>query len=211
METLPLDGTTADLIDRSQETGLSRFPVTGEDLDDVIGVVHVKDVLGLPPERRRTEPLANLVRPVAMVPESRELGPLLSELQHETGQVAVVLDEYGGVAGIVTLEDLVEEIVGDIADEHDPQSQEPRVRRWAGAHELSGRLHPDEVRDACDFDMPEGDYDTLAGFVLERLGRIPDIGDGFVHDGWSIQVVGMDHHRVSAVPSGRAAAGVVGR
>ena len=199
VETLPLHGTTADLIDRSQETGLSRFPVTGEDLDDVIGVVHVKDVLGLPPERRRTEPLATLVRPVAMVPESRELGPLLAELQHETGQVAVVLDEYGSVAGIVTLEDLVEEIVGDIADEHDPQSQEPRVRRWAGAHELSGRLHPDEVREACDFDMPEGDYDTLAGFVLERLGRIPDVGDGFVHDGWSIQVAAMDHRRVATV------------
>lgn len=199
VETLPLHGTAADLLERSRSTGLSRFPVIGRDLDDIVGVVHVKDVLGLPPDRRRTEPLAALVRPVAMVPESRGLGPLLAELQDETGQFAVVLDEYGGVAGIITLEDLVEEIVGDIADEHDPQSVEPRVRRWAGAHELSGRLHPDEVREACDFEMPDGDYDTLAGFVLDRLGRIPEVGDGLVHDGWSLQVTGMDHHRVAGV------------
>ncbi len=195
---IPLEGTTGDLLARSEETGLSRFPVTGEDLDDIVGVVHVKDVLGVVPERRRSEPVSRLVRPVVMVPESRELGSLLVELQDEGGQFAVVLDEYGSTAGIITLEDLVEEIVGDIADEHDP-SAEPLVRHWGGAHVLSGRLHPDEVRDACGFEMPEGDFDTLAGFVLERLGRIPDVGDGFTHDGWSLGVEEMDHRRVASV------------
>jgi CBS domain containing-hemolysin-like protein len=197
---LPLGGTTGDLLARSEETGLSRFPVTGEDLDDIVGVVHVKDVLGLPPDRRSSAPLAGLVRPVVMVPESRELGPLLVELQDEGGQFAVVLDEYGSTAGIITLEDLVEEIVGDIADEHDP-SAEPLVRHWGGAHVLSGRLHPDEVREACGFEMPDGDvdFDTLAGFVLERLGRIPEVGDGFTHDGWSVEVAAMDHRRVASV------------
>jgi CBS domain containing-hemolysin-like protein len=199
VRTLPLDGTTGDLLDASEETGLSRFPVTGEDLDDIVGVVHVKEVLGLHPERRRGEPLSRLVRPVLVVPESRELGPLLVELQDAGGQFAVVLDEYGSTAGIITLEDLMEELVGDIADEHDPQTQELRVRRWGGAHLLSGRLHPDEVRDACGFEMPEGDYDTLAGFVLERLGRIPDPGDVVTQDGWTVEVSEMDHHRVATL------------
>jgi len=199
VRTLPLDGTSGDLLDASEGTGLSRFPVTDDDLDDIVGVVHVKDVLGLPPERRRGEPLSRLVRPVLMVPESRELGPLMVELQDEGGQFAVVLDEYGSTAGIITLEDLVEELVGDIADEHDPQSTEFRVRRWGGAHLLSGRLHPDEVREACGFDLPDGDFDTLAGFVLERLGRIPVVGDRTAHDGWTIEVAEMDHHRVATL------------
>jgi CBS domain containing-hemolysin-like protein len=199
VESLPLGGSSGDLLDLSQSTGLSRFPVTGEDLDDVVGMVHVKDVLGLAPERRRAEPLSRLVRPVVVVPESRELGSLMVQLQDEGGQLAVVLDEYGSTAGIITLEDLVEEIVGDIADEHDPQSLEPAVRTWAGAHLLSGRLHPDEVCDACGFGMPEGRYDTLAGFVLDRLGRIPAVGDGFQHRGWALEVAEMDHRRVAVV------------
>jgi CBS domain containing-hemolysin-like protein len=196
---LPLDATTADLLAASDDTGLSRFPVHREELDDVVGVVHVKDVLGLPPERRSAEPLARLVRPVLMVPESRDLGSLMVEMQDEDGQFAVVLDEYGSVAGIITLEDLVEEIVGDIADEHDPQMAVPPVRTWAGAHLLSGRLHHDEVETACGFDVPEGEYETLAGFVLDRLGRIPEVGDGFTHDGWSLEVTEMDGHRVATV------------
>lgn len=196
---LALDATTADLLAASDDTGLSRFPVHRDELDDVVGVVHVKDVLGLPADRRAAEPLARLVRPVLMVPESRDLGSLMVEMQDEDGQFAVVLDEYGSLAGIITLEDLVEEIVGDIADEHDPQMAVPPVRTWAGAHLLSGRLHHDEVEAACGFDLPDGEYETLAGFVLDRLGRIPVVGDGFTHDGWSIEVTEMDAHRVATV------------
>lgn len=199
VEALDLEGTTGDLLERSTSTGLSRFPVQRGSLDDVVGVVHVKDVLGLPPERRRTEPLTELVRPVLMVPESKDLEQLMVEMQEETGQFAVVLDEYGSTAGIITLEDLVEEIVGDIADEHDPASHTPPVRTWAGAHLVSGRLHPDEVREACRFEVPEGPYDTLAGFVLHRLGRIPAVGDGFVEAGWQVEVADMDGRRVATV------------
>ncbi len=199
VEALGLGATTGDLLDASERTGLSRFPVHRGELDDVVGVVHVKEVLGLPAERRRSEPLARLVRDVAMVPESRDLGTLMGELRDEMGQFAVVLDEYGAVAGIVTLEDLVEEIVGDIADEHDPQSTGPPVRTWAGAHLLSGRLHPDEVSEACGFEVPDGPYETLAGFVLDRLGRVPTEGDGFVEAGWSLQVTAMDRLRVATV------------
>ena len=193
------DATTGDLLDASERTGLSRFPVTGDDLDDITGVVHIKDVLGIAPSQRRTTPLADVVRPVVMVPESTELGDLLVQLQDESGQFAVVLDEYGATAGIITLEDLVEEIVGDIADEHDPTTTVPRVRRWQGAHLVSGRLHPDEVVEACGFEVPDGPYETLAGYVLNVLGSVPEVGDGFSDRGWSVEVAEMDQRRVAVV------------
>jgi len=196
---LSIDDLTGDLLDASERTGLSRFPVTDGDLDEIVGVVHVKDVLGIEPSARRSTPLQELLRPVAMVPESRELGDLLVQLQDESGQFAVVLDEYGSTAGIITLEDMVEEIVGDISDEYDVAASEPLVRRWQGAHLLSGRLHPDEVSEACGFHVPEGPYETLAGFVLDRLGEIPVVGDGFTESGWSLEVAEMDGHRVSVV------------
>jgi CBS domain containing-hemolysin-like protein len=199
IQALPVDGTTGDLLAASERTGLSRFPVTDGDLDQIVGVVHVKDVLGIDPERRRSTPLREILRPVAMVPESSELGDLLVQLQDQSGQFAVVLDEYGATAGIITLEDLVEEIVGDISDEHDPAGSEPLIRRWQGAHLLSGRLHPDEVEEACGFEIPEGPYETLAGFVLARLGSIPEVGDGFTERGWSLEVSEMDGRRVAVV------------
>ncbi len=199
VQALPLDSDVGDLLDLSASTGLSRFPVHGGDLDDLLGVVHVKDVLGLPREQRRTAPLEVLVHPVAMVPETKPLDELLEELQDAAAHLAVVLDEYGGTAGIITVEDLVEEIVGDIDDEHDPGDSIPPAQARRGAHLLSGRMHLDEVFDACDFELPPGDYETLAGFVLDQLGRIPDLGDGFEYEGWQINVAEMDGHRVATL------------
>ena len=198
VQALPLDSEVGDLIDVSVRTGISRFPVHGGDLDNLLGVVHVKEVLALDRENRRSTPLSELLRPVEMVPETKLLDELLEDLQGAAAHLAVVLDEYGGTAGIITVEDLVEEIVGPIVDEHDTEAAPP-ARAWRGAHLLSGRLHPDEVRDACEFEMPEGAYETLAGFVLDRLGRIPQVGESFVHDGWRIAVAEMDGHRVSMV------------
>ena len=196
---LPLGADVGALLDLSVETGLSRFPVHGGDLDHILGVVHVKEVLGLPRGSRRATPLSSLMKPVAMVPESKPLDDLMFELQDAAAHLAVVLDEYGGTAGIITVEDLVEEIVGDIADEHDPDSAMPSVRAWQGAHFVSGRLHPDEVEEACGLVVPEGPYETLAGFVLDRLGRIPAVGDSFEHEGWQLAVQEMDAHRVAVV------------
>jgi CBS domain containing-hemolysin-like protein len=197
VEAVSVEGTVADLAARSVQTGHSRFPVVGADLDDVRGVVHVKEVHGVPFEARATTPVADVMSPALVVPESRPLDDLLAELRRIGSHLAVVVDEYGGTAGIITLEDLLEEIVGEIDDEHDP----PRltVVERPGEWELDGAYHPDEVFDACGFVVPEGDYETLAGFVLAALGRVPDPGDHLEHDGWLLQVVEMDRLRVARV------------
>jgi CBS domain containing-hemolysin-like protein len=199
MVSLPAEATVSELVERSGITGYSRFPVHEGDLDHVLGVVHVKDVLGVPPQERAVRPVSALVRPVHVVPESKDLGSLMRELRGATGQFALVVDEYGGTAGIITLEDLLEEIVGEIADEHDPAQAVPMVRRWGGAHLLGGSLHLDEVEDACGFRIPAGEYETLGGFVMSELGRVPSTGERFDFAGWEVEVEEMDGHRIRTV------------
>ncbi|MGI8663507.1 MAG: hemolysin family protein [Acidimicrobiales bacterium] len=190
------DDSIADLVTASVTTGFSRFPVCRDDLDDVVGTVHVKDVYRLPIEQRADAKVSAVMAEPFIVPESRDLGSVLVDLR--TGNhLAVVVDEYGGTAGIITMEDVLEEIVGDIDDEYD----RPKLTRVLpdGTYELPGSLHPDEVLDSCGYEVPEGEYETLAGFILQRLGRIPDVGDGFGHGGWLIEVVTMDRRRVALV------------
>ncbi len=166
----------AAVIELTRQTGHSRFPVLDDD-DVVIGTVHVKHAVSLPRHERATTKVKHLmVRPI-VVPDSLRLDPLLALLRADGFQLAVVLDEYGGQAGIVTLEDVIEEIVGDIADEHDRSDSRARQRR-DGSWALSGLLRPDEVEDLTGVALPESeDYDTVAGLVLKQLGRVPRSGD----------------------------------
>ncbi len=166
----------AAVLDLTRRTGHSRFPVLDDD-DQVVGTVHVKHAVALPLHERTTTKVKHLmVRPI-VVPDSLRLDPLLALLRGDGFQLAVVLDEYGGHAGIVTLEDVIEEIVGDISDEHDRLGARARVRR-DGTWSLSGLLRPDEVEDLTGVALPEGeDYDTIAGLVLKVLGRVPEAGD----------------------------------
>jgi CBS domain containing-hemolysin-like protein len=196
---LPEDGTVGDLIDVAAATGYSRFPVCRRDIDDVVGVVHAKDVLTVDPSSRRNTPLSTLVREVAFIPESKRLPELFEQLTAEAGQFAVVLDEYGGTAGIITVEDLVEEIVGEIDDEYDAPAARPG-KDLAGATVLSGQLHLDEVEEQSGgLALPDGEYETLAGFVLDRLGRLATLGDVVEYDGWMLSVSRLDRHRIDRV------------
>jgi CBS domain containing-hemolysin-like protein len=164
------------VIELARSSGHSRFPVLDED-DMVIGTVHVKNAVALPVHERATTRVKHLMAKPIVVPDSLRLDPLLQLLRGEGFQMAVVLDEYGGHAGIVTLEDVVEEIVGDISDEHDRFGSRARQRR-DGSWLLSGLLRPDEVEDLTGVPLPESeDYDTIAGLVLRVLGRIPVRGD----------------------------------
>jgi CBS domain containing-hemolysin-like protein len=164
------------VLDAARTSGHSRFPVLDQD-DNVVGTVHVKHAVALPPSERHTTRIKHLmVRPI-VVPDSLRLDPLLSLLRADGFQMAVVLDEYGGQAGIVTLEDVVEEIVGDIADEHDPRGAQARQLR-DGSWTISGLLRPDEVADLTDVELPESEeYDTVGGLVMSVLGKVPDVGD----------------------------------
>ncbi|WP_053736653.1 hemolysin family protein [Nocardia sp. NRRL S-836] len=197
VEALRADATVLDLVQKARDTGFSRFPVHDGSLDEVRGMVHVKQAFAVPAALRGTTPLSALTRPVTSVPETLEGDALLDRLRASGLQTALVVDEYGGTAGMVTLEDVVEEIVGDVRDEHD-RSEAPPVRSLGKDSWLvSGLLRDDEVAEATGFRMPEGDYETLAGLVLTRLGRIPDVGDEIRVDGWRVTVMRMDRHRVA--------------
>ena len=190
------DETADDVLRLSRRTGHSRFPVLGENWDDIDGVVHVKKAMAVPHERRKDVPVSALMSDRLVVPETIRLDPLLRELREGGFQMAVVVDEYGGTSGIVTLEDVVEEIVGEVADEHDRTRQSGR-ELLDGSWTVPGLWRPDEVRDAFDADIPDGStYETMGGFVMERLGRVPVVGDVVRVPGWRILVVAMEGRRV---------------
>ncbi len=166
----------ADLLTATGSTGHSRFPVLGEDADDVVGLVHVKQAMAVPHAVRRKTKLRELMVEPVVVPSTLPLDPLLELLRSRGLQMAVVLDEYGGTDGVVTFEDLVEELVGNVMDEHDESDVQVHANT-DGTYVLSGLLRPDEVGTLTGVRVPEGDYETIAGLVLERLGRMPELGD----------------------------------
>jgi CBS domain containing-hemolysin-like protein len=168
------------VIDLARSTGHSRFPVVSGENDNVVGAVHVKNAVAVDFAERSSRRVRSIMVEATVVPETLRLDPLLALLRNEGFQMAVVVDEYGGTAGVVTLEDVVEEIVGDIADEHDPLGSRVRKRR-DGAWSVSGLLRPDEVASATGIALPEhDDYDTVAGLFLQMLGRMPEPGDEVV-------------------------------
>ena len=198
IEALQRDEPAHALVQLSLDSGHSRFPVYGVDLDDIIGVVHVKSLYGRPAGERGQVPVAELMHEVLAVPETRELGDVLADMRVRRNQLAVVVDEHGGTAGIITLEDILEEILGEIGDETD--RVEVRTRSEAqGSTVVSGRLNLDEVEEATGFRVPEGPYETLAGFVVARMGYLPEVSDMVVFDGWRIEVVAVDGHRVATL------------
>ncbi|MFF0945320.1 hemolysin family protein [Kocuria sp. CPCC 205300] len=212
--------TAQDVIEMSAATGHSRFPVEGASVDDIVGVVHFKHALAVPFEDRAHRSVREIAVPATVVTESMTLDPLLRELRRPGLQLAVVVDEYGGTAGIVTLEDLIEEIVGEIDDEQDEIIDRYR-RTGGGSISVSGLLRPDELGDIMGLELPEGqESDTLGGLIAEQLDRLPQAGDrtaleavDHVHrdeDGLptttevTLAVVRMDGHRVDRIVVGRA-------
>ena len=193
------DATVDDLVALAVSTGHSRFPVMAEGLDDLVGVVHVKAVHGVPIDERGRTRVAELMAPVVAVPEARDLDELLVELRGGGQQLAAVIDEHGGTAGIITLEDILEELVGEIDDEHDEITTSLTRVEAMGSTVVPASLHPDEVRDLTGFEMPAGEYETLAGLVLDRLGEIPSPGDRCTVDGWRLEVVAMERLRIASV------------
>ena len=180
MACLDVNDPVSEVIELSSSTGFSKFPVIKGSADNVVGSVHVKQAVAVPRSERRHTLVREVMVEATVVPESLRLDPLLSLLRGEGFQMAIVSDEYGGTAGVVTLEDVVEEIVGEIADEHDRYGSRLR-RRPDGSWILSGLLRPDEVADGTGLALPEDEaYDTVAGLLVRELGRIPERGDRVV-------------------------------
>ncbi|SJM57544.1 hemolysin family protein [Gulosibacter sp. 10] len=191
------DASVDELIALAHQTGFSRFPVTDEDIDDVVGVAHLKYAVAVPRDRRASVPVGAIRRDALMVPETIELDALLGELRSGEGyQMAIVLDEYGGTSGVVTLEDLVEEIVGELVDEHDRAHAE--IIRRRDRISFDGLLRPDELRERLNIRIAEdGPYETIGGFVMMELARVPAVGEQVAIDEGVLEVEEMDGRRVS--------------
>ena len=185
-----------DVVRMARTTGHSRFPVTGEDWDDVDGLVHVKRAIAVPHDRRKDVPVSALMVDAMMVPETIRLDPLLLLLRSAGHQMVVVVDEYGGTSGLVTLEDVIEEIVGEVSDEHDRARTTGRPGA-NGSWTVPGLWRPDEVRDRFGALVADGPaYETVGGYVMACLGRVPVVGDEVSVPGWTMRVDAMDGRRV---------------
>jgi magnesium and cobalt exporter, CNNM family len=203
---LQTDDTVADLVAAAAESGFSRFPIVDGDLDETVGIVHVKQVFAIPSAARSHTLLTTVAQPVPVVPSTLDGDAVMAEIRANSLQTAMVVDEYGGTAGMVTVEDLIEEIVGDVRDEHDDAT--PDVVAAGTGWRVSGLLRIDEVATATGFRAPEGPYETIGGLVLRELGHIPVAGetvklptldpDGLLDASthWQAKVIGMDGRRI---------------
>jgi CBS domain containing-hemolysin-like protein len=207
--TVEEDATAARIIAVADETGHSRFPVTGRSVDDIVGVVHVKNAFAVPADRWDEVTASELMTPALRVPESVGTDALLGQLRAEGLQIAIVADEYGGTAGIVTLEDLVEELVGELEDEHD--RVRPGAVRYGRSVVFPAAWRPDELFDRAGVRVPEDeDYETVGGFIAEQLDRIPEPGDAVELEGGTLRVervVGQRLDRLRFIPADPAVTG----
>ncbi|MFI0239584.1 hemolysin family protein [Streptomyces sp. NPDC016845] len=198
---LQASATAEDVINLTRATGLSRFPVYRERIDEVIGMVHLKDALAMTAHERLRTPVVRIAQAPLLVPETLPVQPLLARLRSEQ-PIAVVVDEYGGTAGVVTLEDIVEELVGEVRDEHDrldlPELAAAPAEDGRPAWDADGSCRVDILR-RIGLDAPEGPYETVAGLVADLLGRIPAPGDRAELPGWRLSVRQVDHYRAERV------------
>ena len=194
---IPEDTDLAGLIAIARQSRFSRFPVYREDLDHVVGVVHVKDLVGV--DRTSHAKARDLMRRVPAMPETLRLDQALAEFRRQRSGLAVVIDEFGGTAGLVTLEDVLEELVGEVRDEFEPKDAQRIREEGAGTYVIDGLLSLDDLRDRLQLELEGEPYDTVGGLVFGRLGRLAQVGDAVEVEGYRFQVTAIDGRRVSQV------------
>lgn len=198
VDSVPITTTVSDLTDLILRTGHSRFPVFESTDDQIIGIVHAKDILAALARGEGMKTLSELpLRPALFVPENKSLHDLLSEMKAQKAQLVIVQDEHGGTAGIVTVEDIVEEVVGEIVDEYD--AEEPTVREEGEDHVVNGRMHLDDVNEAIGTVFESEEFDTVGGYVFGLFGRQPSVGESVVHGNYRFTVEETDGRRIEAV------------
>jgi len=188
----------SDAIRVAVEKAHSRYPVVRGSSDEVIGFIHVRDLMD-PEYSGSTTPIMDLVRPIIYLPGTKGVLPALSEMRAQRQQIAIVLDEYGGTDGIVTLEDLVETLIGDIHDEYDEQTSEVSNQSRTGDYEIDGLISLEDLAEQTGVEIPEGPYETLSGYVMHSLGRIPEINDVVHLEGVRLTVLSMEGKRVGTL------------
>jgi putative hemolysin len=191
------DATVGDVRALFREQEYSRFPVYKESLDNIAGFVFVKDLVTLN-SADDARPIAGLLRPAVFVPETKRVPELLEQFQRHQTQCAIVVDEYGGTAGLVTIEDLLEEIVGEIRDEYDVEA-EPIVDEGNGRYVVSGKANIDEVAHRLGVEIERDGFETVGGYLLARVGRVPAVGEQLQLDGLSIEVIEVERRRINKV------------
>ena len=192
------DATIDDLRKLVQEQEYSRLPVYTTNLDNIVGLIVVKDLIQMPEVPPATHPVSEIMRPAAFVPETKRVADLLREFQRRRFQLAIVVDEYGGTAGLVTVEDVVEELVGEIRDEYDSEA-DPIVREADHTYVFSAKVAIGEIADRLGVEIEDGGFETVGGFVLTRVGRVPATGERFVFDGLEIEVLEAERRRIHKV------------
>jgi CBS domain containing-hemolysin-like protein len=211
MVLIPNDATVSGALDIAIEHGFSRLPVLGENDDEVVGLGHAKDLIRAERDGRGDDPAASVARKVRFIPENKPLNRLMREMQAEKFHLAIVLDEYGDIAGMVTLEDCLEELVGEIVDEFDREDLEV-VHLPDGSYVVDGGMSIGDMNDLLEIELPDEDWDTVAGFVFSTLGHVPVKGEGVESNGWRFAAEQLDGHRirrvkVSVVPGRHAVTG----
>ena len=198
MTTVGLDVSVEEALEVTSAAGFSRVPALGDNVDDVVGLVYVKDLIRAELDGRPDQTVAAMLRPSRFVPETKKVAELLKEMQREKFHMAIAVDEYGGIAGLVTLEDLIEELVGEIVDEYDVE--EPLVERQLdGTLRVDARISIDELNDLAAMELPEGDWDTVGGLVFDRFGRVPTVGDTCDVNGYHLRVERLQGRRITRV------------
>jgi magnesium and cobalt exporter, CNNM family len=192
------DATVDDLRKLVQEQEYSRLPVFSENLDNIVGLIVVKDLIQMTEMPSGSRKVADIMRSAAFVPETKRVADLLREFQQVRFQLAIVVDEYGGTAGLVTVEDVVEELVGEIRDEYDSEA-EPVVREANDAFVFSGKVGIEEMADRLGVRADDGAFETVGGYVLARVGRVPGVGEQFNFDGLQIEILEAERRRIHKV------------
>lgn len=186
-------------LDLAVLSGRSRLPVLGEGVDDVVGIVNLRLLAGLVANGQGTALLREHMSEAQFVPETKRVASLLNEIRNAKSHLFIVVDEYGGTAGLVTLEDVLEELVGEITDESDPTIEDEADRSIGGVIELSGRLNIDDANEEYGLELPRDGWDTVGGLVLDLKGGVPDVGDVLTTDRYRLTVTRMDGRRVEEV------------
>ena len=195
MVTVESDVTVRDALESALAAGYSRIPVEGEGIDDIVGIAYTKDLVRAERVGKATQMVRESVRPAKFIPESKEVAVLLREMQEQKFHMAIVVDEYGGTAGLITLEDLLEELVGDIVDEFDVE--EPTVERCDDGSVLVSALYSvDDADELLGADLPRGTWDTVGGLMLDLVGRVPDAGDFVEVDGLPLTALDVRGRRI---------------